>query len=106
MTQRVKRSIDFLRLIANTPSRVQRASLLKTITPVQLGAIGDVAFNILNGNVSVSQFYKKRLHKHRTRIRLLADKKVSVGRRKRALQPNLVSLLLESVAPALRVVAR
>ena len=102
MSQVVKKNADFLKLMLSTPSRVQRASLLKTVTPDQLLALGTIATNLLQGSIPFTPSYKKKLKRHRAAIRIIADKKVSVKKRKQVLQPKVVVLLLQSVDPFLR----
>lgn len=106
MGQVVKKNADFLRLVLSTPSRVQRASLLKTVTPNQLLALGTIATNLLQGSLPLTSNYKKKLKRHRTIIRIIADKKVSLKRRKQALQPKVVVLLLQAVDPVLRSILK
>ena len=106
MSQVVKKNADFLRLLLSTPSRVQRTSLLKSITQDQLSALGTVATNLLQGSIPFTSSYKKKLKRHRVAIRTIADKKVSVKKRKQVLQPKVVLLLLQAVAPVLHTVLK
>ena len=102
----MKKNADFLRLVLSTPSRIQRSVLLKSITPDQLHALGVVANNILHGDVPLTESYKKKLRRYRVQIRQLADKKISVKKRKQALQPKVVLMLLQTVAPVLHTVLK
>lgn len=106
MGQVVKKNADFLRLVLSTPSRVQRSSLLKTVTPDQLLALGTIATNLLQGSIPFTPNYKRKLKRHRVAIRIIANKKVSVKKRKQALQPKVVLLLLQAVDPILRTVLK
>ena len=106
MSQVIKTNADFLRLVSSTPSRQQRTALLKTITSTQLQAIASVAFNLLQGSIPFTPSYKRKLKRHRVAIRTIADKKISVKKRKQALQPKVVVLLLQAVAPILRAVLK
>ena len=106
MAQVMKKSADFLRLLLSTPSRIQRSVLLKSVTPDQLLALGTIATNLLQGSIPFTPSYKKKLKRHRVAIRIIADKKVSVKKRKQALQPKVVLLLLQAVAPVLHTVLK
>ena len=106
MAQVIKKNADFLRLVLSTPSRQQRTALLKSITADQLQAIASVAFNLLQGSIPFTPAYKRKLKRHRVAIRTIADKTIRVTKRKQALQPKVVVLLLQAVAPTLRTVLK
>ena len=54
----------------------QRKALLRTLTDLQLKAIGEVIHNVLKGNVPVTSEQQHLLKRHRSILYLLADRTI------------------------------
>ena len=72
---RVETHIHFLRYLSVTTS-YQRRNLLQTATTEQLNVLYEKAFNILQGNISLTSQDYSRLYKHRNVLRKLSLKEI------------------------------
>ena len=79
--QRLMSQEPFLRLLSRSSPR-RRKLLLKHATKDELTALFEICLNIRNNKVHLTDNELKKLKKHRTLIRELADKKVSFKRKK------------------------
>ena len=84
MSNILQRNGAFIRLLYECPPR-QRKSLIQYITDDQLRALSQIALNVLQGNVPITDSYKKKLKRYKDVIRSLASRQISKARKRRAL---------------------
>lgn len=108
MPTRLRNSQPFLQLLARSSAK-RRKALLKQITKEELAALFEICFNILRGNIPLNSYMRKKLIRERHTLRTLADKKISLNRKKKLINqkggflgtvaslalPLLASLLLK-----------
>ena len=92
---------NFLRFFPDASPRQQR-DLLRNLTPPQVKAITEVALNLLTGNIPLSAQEKKRLKRWATPIRVVANAKASLKKRKAHMTSRVVSTLLKLALPVLQ----
>ena len=78
MSCRMRRNSALLRYLQKAKP-TQRKALLKVISDDELKTICECILNILQGTVKITPKVKRELQKHKTCLRKLGDKKVSVG---------------------------
>ena len=64
-------------------SAKRRKALIKQATREELATLFEICFNILRGNLPLNTYMKKKLKRERHTLRTLADKKVSLQRKKK-----------------------
>lgn len=98
MTAKVKKHLDYLKLLTSTHVK-QRRELINTISNEQLSVLTEAIFNVLKGVCSLSNINKNRLCKNKTSLRKLVDPKVSRKCKKTILKQiqNLIPELLRTV---------
>jgi hypothetical protein len=87
--------IAFLKFLPKA-SKEQLQFILEHITRDQLNAIGEVCYNAVYGTVDVGDFKR-----HRDIIRLLADKKTPLTKRRNIVhqRPNIVVKVIRTFLP-------
>lgn len=102
MSNILQRNGAFIRLLYECPPR-QRKSLIQYITDDQLRALSQIALNVLQGNVPITDSYKKKLKRYKDVIRSLASRQISKARKRRALLKfhTVVPLLIKPALPLL-----
>ena len=76
-------------------------AIIKSAPSGLINAIGECCYNVLRGNVPVTERQKQRLKKYKTLVRAIGDRKLSVKRRRRALLQKGGSFgILSTVLPA------
>ena len=103
MSARVKKQLPTLRVLATAPPEVARA-LIRGSDQRLLTCLCECAKNTLQGNVPLTQRQKARLQPYKTQLRLLANKAVSV-KRKRAVVQRGGFLLSALAAPLIGLVS-
>ncbi|KXJ07349.1 hypothetical protein AC249_AIPGENE14792 [Exaiptasia diaphana] len=73
MSRRLRKNLDFLRVLANCNSK-QRRAILKSADKELLKAICECVLNVVRGVVDIKPREKKRLARHKKDLRTLADK--------------------------------
>ena len=84
---KIKKHKSFLHLMSNTSPK-QRKALIKTMCQGQLEGICEVMLNLLNGVIPVPPNIKKKLEPYKPVIRLLADRAISLARKRNFLGVN------------------
>lgn len=84
MSARLKRNLDFLRILSKAKPQ-QRKLILQSATKDLIYCICEIIDNILHGTVKLSKQRQKKLQQYRNLLRYIADKKVSVSKKKKAL---------------------
>ena len=101
---RLRKNGPALRLLQKAPTSLQK-NILDKASPELIRCICDCAHNILQGNVTLSSHYKKKLSQHKTKLRKLADRKVVLKKKKRLVQTGgFLPLLLSALAPVISAV--
>ena len=85
MSACVGRNAAMLRLLCGAKPSVVKA-ILKGASPDLIKALSECSLNVLKGHVHLTTAQKRRLCKYKQSLRLLAQKKTSVKRRKQLLQ--------------------
>ena len=86
--------------------------VLKVVPNDFVHCVSECCHNVLKGNVSMTPAQKHRLYPKRRLIRMLADKKVSVTKKKKELNqqggflPILAPLLAPAIAPVIGKVVK
>ena len=103
MSQRMRHNADLLRVLARA-SKKQRKAILETCHIDLVKCLAEISLNVLEGVVPISPTQKKKLKRYKSLLRSLADKKVSLKKKKTKLNQsggNLLTLLLPPVLSAL-----
>ena len=103
MSQRMKHNSDLLRVLAHSSPK-QRKAILKTCHVDLIKCLAEISLNVLQGVVPINTIQKKKLQRYKSLLRSLADKKVSLKRKKEQLNQsggNLLTFLLPPVLSAL-----
>ena len=104
MSRRVKDNIDFLRVLAKSNPKLRRA-ILQCCHNDLIKAICEVTLNVLKGVVPVNEKQKRKLRRHKTVLRALADKKISIKRKREYLNQTGGNFLPFLLPPVLSVLA-
>ena len=84
MSKRLQDNQPFLQLLARSSAK-RRKALVKQATKEELAALFEICFNILRGNLPLSTHMHKKLERERQTLRTLADKKISLKRKKKVI---------------------
>ena len=82
-------------------SNKERKELLKKLKPNTVKAICDCAINIINKRIKVTEEEKKKINRHRDKIRELVHPKTSQRRRKKLLVQHGGAFLAPLLAPVI-----
>ena len=103
MSQRMKHNSDLLRVLARSTPK-QRKAILATCHIDLIKCLAEISLNVLQGVVPINAKQKKKLKRYKSVLRALADKRVSLKKKKAKLNQsggNLLSLLLPPVLSTL-----
>lgn len=84
MSKRLQVNQPFLHLLARSSAK-RRKSLLKQATKEELTSLFEICLNILRGHLPLSPHMHKKLERERQTLRTLADKKISLQRKKKVI---------------------
>lgn len=84
MSARLKRNLPLLRMLLQV-SPVQRQKLLQTASKELILSVCEVAFNILRGVIPLSTLQYKRLARQKSAIKLVADKRIGLLKKKQVI---------------------
>ena len=103
MTSRVEEQSAFIQLLLQS-SRARVQSILKSINRAQLLAICEIVLNVLNSNLKLSPYYRRRLSKNVIFFKQLADKSVKYKTKLKLIHENRdsVHLLLRATIEQLK----
>jgi hypothetical protein len=104
-TPAVKKYANQLKLLVQCPAQTRNAMISKGDTGL-IQALCECALNILKGHVHLSTKQKGNLQRHKTDLRNLADKAISLQKKRKILQKGgfIPMLLKPLVAPILGTV--
>ena len=102
MSESVKRQGEMLRFLARAKPPTVKA-IVKNASPQLVKTLCECCHNVLKGNVPLTTAQKRRLRRHKTSLRQLTKKKLSVKRRKQLLQTGgFIGALLGPVIGVLK----
>ena len=84
MSQRLKANVPYLHVLAKG-SQTQRNGVLKGAKKDLVECLCECALNILHGNVPLSGEQKRKLRCHKTTLRALGSRKLSLAKKKKKL---------------------
>lgn len=103
MSARIKRNAPLLKALYHaTPQK--RKDILAHCSPDFLQALCEISLNILKGNIKLSPSQHQKLKKQKKIVRLLADKRVGIKRKRTALKSQkggFILPILGALAPLL-----
>lgn len=100
--QRLERNLDYIKVLCQCNSK-QHKALLAAADPDLIKCLCECSANVIKGNIPVSSGQKKKLTKYKTHLRLLSNKRVSLGKKKATLVQRggfLLPLILPAVLGA------
>ena len=99
--ERLKKHSQTLKLLQKAPPAM-RKSILQKASPELIRCICDCSLNVLKANVPLSACQIKTLRRHKTVLRQLADKKVSLAKKRKLSQKGgFLPALIGALAPVL-----
>lgn len=104
MSRRLRNNAEFLRALAKANPKLRRA-ILKCCHSELIIAICEVTLNVLRGVVPLSKQQAGKLKRHKKVLRALADRKVSLKKKKEQLNQTGGSFLPIILPPVLTVLA-
>lgn len=104
MTSKVKKHLDFLRLLSSSHVK-QRRQLINTVSDEQLSVLTEAVYNVLKGVCPLSHINKNKLSKDRTILRKFTDPKLSKRLKITILKKNH-NLLPELLRPVIKYIAQ
>lgn len=103
MTSKVKKHLDFLRLLSSSHVK-QRRQLINTVSDEQLSVLTEAVYNVLKGVCPLSNINKNKLSKDRTILRKFTDPKLGKRLKITILKKNH-NLLPELLRPVIKYIA-
>ena len=102
MSACVKRQGDLLKVLGSAKPPAVKA-LIKSASPELVRTLCECCHNVLKGNVNITSAQKRRLRRHKTSLRTLTRKKLSLKRRKQILQKGgFIGALLSPILSVLK----
>ena len=101
VSNRIKKHCGLLKWLSNAKP-AQTKAFIKGADKDIINTLCECSLNILGGNVPLSQKQKQKLKKYKRNLRQLADKKLSLKRKKSLLQTKgggLLGVLLGGILP-------
>ena len=100
----VKDNIDFLRVLSKCNSK-QRKAILETADNKLLKALCECVLNVLQATVPISPIQKRKLARHKNTLHPLADRGISLSRKKQLILQQGGNFLQVLLPPVLSVLA-
>lgn len=85
MAERLKRNLDFIKVLANAKPR-QRKAIVHTADKDLILCLCEIILNLLTGNVKVPDKIIDQLRKHKDCLRTLAEQRTSLKTRRDILE--------------------
>jgi len=83
MSETTKRNEAFFKkLLCGVNRKKSREALIKKASSDNIDALSEVALNVLKGNLELSKTEKKKLQRHKKKLRVLGRRNISVKRKK------------------------
>ena len=104
MSNRLKKHWPLVQYIIGPLTPKQIKAVLSNLTSQQINAIGEIAANVLYGNINITESFKRKLRPYKTKIEYIGDSANSVNRRGHLIvqQYRMTVLLLTAVKPILK----
>ncbi len=103
MSQTVNKHLQFLEVIASeSVSLKQLKAIINTMTKAQFKVVREIAYNLVKGNIPISDIQKQSLQKYAGRIRMIASKKGSNKDKKALLTFSLLRKLINACMTTLK----
>ena len=99
MSGRVKRHVLCLQMLNRTKNTKLRKAILEHADADLISALCECAHNILRGTVRLTPREKARLRKYKDKLRLIANRILSISRRRREIQQHGGGFLPALLAP-------
>ena len=99
MSGRVKKHVLCLQVLNRTNNTKLRKAILEYADADLISALCEYAHNILRGTVRLTSREKVRLRKYKGKLRMLANRRLSISRRRREIQQNGGGFLPVLLAP-------
>ena len=108
MSKKVFKNWFFLQLLLESPSLIQKKTLIKTATSEQVKALSEVIANTLTGALPLPPDGRNKLHRFREVFREIAGKTTTLKRRKALLFKHMkpVLKLMTYVQPVLKLMKK
>ena len=102
MSRHVKSNAHLLKVLAECSPEL-RKSILQSASNSLLTSLCECCLNVLNGNVRLTSHQKRKLVRHKHKLRTLADRKIARKRKKQLLiqQGGFIGALLGPVLSTL-----
>ena len=102
MSKRLQAHAPYLHVLVNGTAK-QREGILRGANKELIYCLCECALNVLQGNVKLHNSEKDKLRKHKQRLRVLADKRVALGKKRELLKKGgwvtaLIAPILSSLA--------
>ena len=104
MSKRMKGSLPYLQVLVKSKPRLRKI-LIDNVPDSVITAICECCLNLLKGVISLTSPQKRRLARHKTHLRALANKKVSRKKKKQYLNQKGGNLLTALIPPVLAVLS-
>ena len=99
MSVRVKRHVLCLQMLNRTKNTKLRKAILEYADADLISALCECAHNILRGTVRLTPREKMHLRKYKDKLRLIANRRVSISRRRLEIQQHGGGFLPALLAP-------
>ena len=102
MSQHVKSNAHLLKVLAECTPKL-RKNILEKASVGLLRSLCECSLNVLKGNVKLNSHQKRKLSRHKKKLRTLADHKVPNSRKKKLLiqQGGFIGALLQPILSTL-----
>jgi len=102
MSARIHKHKEFLCFLQKA-NKKQLKAVLRNADNDQIGCLCEIALNVLNGNVKLTQTKRNELRKYKRFLRFMANKAKPISEKKLTVQRGgwIVPLLISTVAPML-----
>ena len=104
MTQRVNKNLSLLKTLHQC-SLAEQKNILKSARPELVNAICDCILNILQGNVPISTYHKRKLKAKKDILRKLVHPRKNSSHRKKLLVQHGAGFLTSILGPVLKAIA-
>lgn len=87
MSSRMRRNLSLLELIYKSPPALRRV-IISNANLDFINALCEIAFNVLQGNIPLTNQQYKQLKKKKSLIRLIADKKIKTLKKRKTINQS------------------
>ena len=102
MSDNVKNNAHLLKILSNCKPKMRKA-ILEHASPSLLKSLCECSLNVLNGNVRLTTHQKRKLSRHKRKLRALADRKIAVRHKKSMLvqEGGFIGALIQPILATL-----